>query len=30
LNRMYKEAPEEASHGTFDADLLEDVTRAQA
>jgi len=30
LGRMYKEeGPEEASRGTFDADLLEYVTRAQ-
>jgi hypothetical protein len=30
LSRMYKEeGPEKASRGTFDADLLEYVTRAQ-
>ncbi len=31
LGRMYEEeGPEKASRGTFDADLLEYVTRAQA
>jgi MerR family transcriptional regulator, thiopeptide resistance regulator len=31
LSRMYREeGPEKASRGTFDADLLEYVTRAQA
>ena len=31
LSRMYKEeGPEKASRGTFDADLLEYVTRAQS